>query len=47
MEDVIKHADETPSFFQLYLPGDKELAASLINRAESSGYSALVVTVDS
>jgi lactate 2-monooxygenase len=47
MEDVIKHAGETPSFFQLYLPSDRELAASLINRAETSGYSALVVTVDS
>jgi lactate 2-monooxygenase len=47
MEDVITHAGETPSFFQLYLPADRELAASLINRAETSGYSALVVTVDS
>jgi lactate 2-monooxygenase len=46
MEDVIKHAADTPNFFQLYLPGDRELAASLINRAENSGYSALVVTVD-
>jgi lactate 2-monooxygenase len=25
MEDVIKHAGSTPSFFQLYLPGDREL----------------------
>ena len=47
MEEVIKHAGTTPSFYQLYLPGDRELAASLINRAETSGYSALVVTVDS
>ena len=47
MEDVIKHAGTTPSFYQLYLPGDRELAASLINRAETSGYSALVLTVDS
>ena len=47
MEEVIKHAGTTPSFFQLYLPGDRELAASLISRAEASGYSALVVTVDS
>jgi lactate 2-monooxygenase len=47
MEDVIKHAGDTPSFFQLYLPSDRELAASLINRAERSGYSGLVVTVDS
>jgi lactate 2-monooxygenase len=47
MEDVIKHAGETPNFFQLYLPDDRELAASFINRAELSGYSSLVVTVDS
>ena len=47
MEDVIKHAGTTPNFYQLYLPGDRELAASFINRAETSGYSALVLTVDS
>jgi len=47
MEDVIRHAGTTPTFFQLYLPDDRELAASRINRAEAAGYSALVVTVDS
>ena len=47
MDDVIKHAGSTPSFFQLYLPGDRELAASFLDRAESSGYSSVVVTVDS
>src|SRR4051794_8478390 len=47
MENVIKHAATTPNLYQLYLPGDRELAASLINRAETSGYSALVLTVDS
>jgi lactate 2-monooxygenase len=47
MEDVIKHAGDTPNFFQLYLPGDRELAASFIGRAQAAGYSALVVTVDS
>src|SRR5271155_2188311 len=47
LEDVIKHAGDTPSFFQLYLPSDRELAASFINRAENAGYSGLVVTVDS
>ena len=44
MEDVIKHAGSTPNFFQLYLPGDRELAASFLDRAESSGYSSVVVT---
>jgi lactate 2-monooxygenase len=47
MEEVITHAGSTPNFFQLYLPTDRELAASLIHRAETSGYSALLVTVDS
>jgi isopentenyl diphosphate isomerase/L-lactate dehydrogenase-like FMN-dependent dehydrogenase len=39
--------EATRGFFQLHLPGDREPAASLINRAESSGYSALVLTVGS
>jgi lactate 2-monooxygenase len=43
MEEVIKHAGSTPNFFQLYLPA--ELAASFINRAETSGYSALQVNL--
>ena len=47
MEDVIAHAGSTPNFFQLYLPGDRELAASFLDRAERSGYSSVVVTVDS
>jgi lactate 2-monooxygenase len=47
MEDVIKHAGDTPNFFQLYLPGDRELAASFIDRAQRSGYAGLMVTVDS
>lgn len=47
MEQVIPHTGDTPGYFQLYLPGDRELAASFIHRAEISGYSALVLTVDS
>jgi lactate 2-monooxygenase len=47
MEHVIKHAGTMPNFFQLYLPGDRELATRFINRAETSGYSALMLTVDS
>ena len=46
MEDVIKHTGETPSFFQLYVPNDRELAASFIDRAERSGYCGLVLTMD-
>lgn len=47
MEEVVPHAGSTPAFFQLYLPNDRELAASFIQRAESSGYSGILLTVDS
>ena len=40
IEEVIKHAGETPSFFQLYLPNDRELAASFINRANAAAIAA-------
>lgn len=33
-------------FFQLYTPKDRELAESLIRRAEGAGFKALVVTLD-
>jgi lactate 2-monooxygenase len=46
MEDVIPHAGTTPGLFQLYTPTDKELAGSLVGRAEQSGYKAVVVTLD-
>src|ERR1700677_1618358 len=46
MEQVSPHTGATPIFFQLYLPNDRELAASLISRAEASSYSALMLTVD-
>src|SRR6201999_629633 len=47
MEDVVPHAGDTPIFYQLCLPDDRELAASLISRAETSGYSVLMVKVGS
>ena len=34
MEDVAAEFGDTPGFFQLYTPTDRELAASLVNRAE-------------
>src|ERR1700744_4529805 len=37
-EDVIPHAADTPALFQLYTPGDKDLAASFLARAEDAGY---------
>ncbi len=35
-----------PKWFQLYWPTDRELAASLLTRAERAGYQALLVTLD-
>jgi lactate 2-monooxygenase len=46
LEDVIPHAGETPSFFQLYTPKDRDLAASLIERAVRAGYRGITVTLD-
>jgi lactate 2-monooxygenase len=45
LEDVAAAADG-PKWFQLYWPRDRELAASLVSRAEAAGYTALIVTVD-
>jgi isopentenyl diphosphate isomerase/L-lactate dehydrogenase-like FMN-dependent dehydrogenase len=46
MEDVAPLAGETPGFFQLYTPADRDLAASFVKRAESVGYKGIVVTLD-
>jgi lactate 2-monooxygenase len=46
LEDVKAACGETPAWFQLYTPKNKELATSLIRRAEEAGYKALVVTLD-
>lgn len=46
LEDVKHACGDTPAFFQLYTPRDRELAESLIARAEMAGYKALVVTLD-
>jgi isopentenyl diphosphate isomerase/L-lactate dehydrogenase-like FMN-dependent dehydrogenase len=35
-----------PKWFQLYWPTDRELAASLLSRAERAGFSAVIVTLD-
>src|ERR1044071_576470 len=35
-----------PRWFQLYWPANRDLAASLIGRAEQAGYEAIVVTLD-
>ena len=46
LEDVKAACGDTPAWFQLYTPKNRELAESLIRRAESAGYKALVVTLD-
>lgn len=46
LEDVAAEFGDTPGFFQLYTPKNRELAASLVNRAEAAGYKAIVVTLD-
>ncbi|MDT8279222.1 MAG: alpha-hydroxy-acid oxidizing protein [Erythrobacter sp.] len=46
LEDVKAACGDTPAWFQLYTPRNRELATSLIRRAEDAGYTALVVTLD-
>jgi len=46
LEDVAAEFGDTPSFFQLYTPTDRELAASLVHRAEAAGFKGIVVTLD-
>ena len=46
LEDVAQQLGGTPGFFQLYTPKNKELAESLVHRAEAAGYKAIIVTLD-
>ncbi len=46
MEDVAGRLGGTPGFFQLYTPTDRELAESLVRRAEAAGFKGIVVTLD-
>jgi lactate 2-monooxygenase len=46
MEDVAAALGSTPGWFQLYPPNDRELTESFVRRAEASGWSAIVVTLD-
>jgi lactate 2-monooxygenase len=46
VEEIGKEFGETPGFFQLYTPTDRELAESLVRRAEAAGFRGLVVTLD-
>ncbi|EFF89225.1 lactate 2-monooxygenase [Streptomyces sp. e14] len=46
MEEVVAEFGETPGFFQLYTPTDREVAESLVRRAEAAGFKGIVVTLD-
>ncbi|QXC60887.1 alpha-hydroxy-acid oxidizing protein [Aquihabitans sp. G128] len=46
LEVVAAELGETPGWFQLYPPKDRELCESFVRRAEAAGYSAIVVTLD-
>jgi lactate 2-monooxygenase len=47
MEDLEKASPpNSPRWYQLYWPLDDEITASLLQRAQDSGYTALVVTLD-
>jgi lactate 2-monooxygenase len=46
LEQVAPELGGTPGFFQLYTPTEKDLAASLLQRAEEAGFEAVVVTLD-
>jgi lactate 2-monooxygenase len=46
MEDVAAALGDTPGFFQLYTPNDREVAESFVRRAEAAGFRGLVVTLD-
>ncbi|HVU87707.1 MAG TPA: alpha-hydroxy-acid oxidizing protein [Pirellulales bacterium] len=46
LEAVAKEFGGTPGFFQLYTPSDREVAESLVRRAEAAGFRGIVVTLD-
>ena len=46
MEEIAEAGGDGPRWYQLYVPNDRELAESLVHRAEAAGYGAIVLTVD-
>lgn len=46
MEQVAAELGDTAGFFQLYTPTDRDLAESLVRRAEVAGFRGIVVTLD-
>lgn len=45
--EEVQAASPSPKWFQLYVYKDREVTRDLVQRAEASGYKALVLTVDS
>jgi len=46
LEEVAAELGDTPRWYQLYWFNDRELVGSIVDRAGTSGYSAIVVTLD-
>ncbi|MEU2120384.1 lactate 2-monooxygenase [Nocardia niwae] len=46
LEEVAAEFGDTPGMFQLYTPTNRDLAQSLVRRAEAAGFKAIVVTLD-
>jgi lactate 2-monooxygenase len=46
MEEIANVMGDAPRWFQLYWGKDQDVTVSMLKRAEASGYSALVVTLD-
>jgi lactate 2-monooxygenase len=46
MEEIASIMGDSPRWFQLYPARDRDVATSMVSRAERSGYSAIVVTLD-
>ena len=46
MEDVAAQFGDTPGFFSLYTPTDRELGESFVRRAEAAGFKGIIVTLD-
>ncbi|KAF4594739.1 FMN dependent dehydrogenase [Ophiocordyceps camponoti-floridani] len=46
IEELVRANPQGPKWFQLYWPADDDITASLLRRAQASGYRVLVVTLD-
>jgi isopentenyl diphosphate isomerase/L-lactate dehydrogenase-like FMN-dependent dehydrogenase len=46
LEEVAEASGDSPRWFQLYWPRDREVGASLLARAQEAGFGALLLTLD-